>query len=41
MMYSGHGRTLPCFAKGQKTIQNLENRFFPDCKSDRELYVRC
>ena len=30
MMYSGHGRTLPCFEKGKKAIENLEKRFFPE-----------
>ena len=41
MMYSGHGRTLPCFEKGKKAIENLEKRFFPEIKNDVDLYVKC
>ena len=29
MMYCAHGFTLPCFKKGEQTIEDLKNRLSP------------
>ncbi|CAD8156732.1 unnamed protein product [Paramecium pentaurelia] len=39
MMYTGHGTTLPCFAKGELALKELEDRFNPRVASDAELFV--
>lgn len=36
MMYCGHGHHLPCFLKGEKTIEDLKQRFVPAENMDKQ-----
>lgn len=40
MMFCGHGYKLPCFEKGQLTIDELRNRFFPNRNYKTRDYIR-
>ena len=39
MMYCGHGNNLPCFEAGQKTIQELRQRFIPRPGMKKRDYI--
>ncbi len=39
MMYCGHGNNLPCFLKGQDTIEELRQRFIPRKNMNKRDYI--
>lgn len=39
MMYCGHGNNLPCFLKGQDTIDELRQRFIPRKNMNKRDYI--
>ena len=39
MMLCGHKNSLPCFEKGDSTITELKNRFFPESKMKASDYL--
>jgi phosphatidylinositol 4-kinase B len=42
LMYSSYGKTMPCFAKGDEAIYELEKRFNPPgVSNDAEISVYC
>lgn len=40
MMYCGHGNKLPCFEKGNDTIDELRKRFIPKNNMKTRDYIK-
>ena len=40
MMYSSHGTSLPCFARGESVILELKNRFHPKPRMKAHDYLK-